>query len=105
MSGQLWGECPYCARRKRLTKGDLLYGHKNRGGYDCFGGGVGPVDGSVRTADKVSLTKVDVVDEYTDPAIVTAEYPSAWGWDALYAFLWLGALAAGFAAGWWWRGR
>lgn len=105
MSDQLWGECPYCTRRKRLTKGGLLYGHKNRGGYDCFGGGCGPVDGSVRAAP-VTPPKVDVVDAYTDERLIGAsDADLGFGfWDRYYwcvvgtglmLLLGVGAFAAG----------
>lgn len=98
MSGQLWGTCGWCEHRKRVTKASgILYRHTWEGS-ECEGSGAFPVLDSVRARD--------VVDVYTNPDIIANELPTAsWGWDALYALLWLGALAAGFAAGWWWRGR
>lgn len=64
----------------------------------------------------------DIVETYTDFELVPddisdvallgveiapyrREVEASWGWEVAYVFLWLGALAAGFAAGWWWRGR
>lgn len=143
MSDQLWGTCRWCQRRKRVTKAEepLLYTHDRPGGnFPCLGSGQDPREGSVRTAEKVSLVKPvvpiqlgeiktnwargksnaevvqelrdligrgpldrprpDLVDEFT---ITVGE--TGWGWEVAYAFLWLGAIAAGFAVGWWWRGR
>lgn len=154
MSDQLWGTCPWCQRRKRVTKVEepLLYAHDRPGGnFPCLGSGQDPKEGSVRTADKVSLaidewqrdalastwtngrSREDIVNELRDlinqgaepacprpdPTIVETytdeslygdgvdswQGDASWGWEVAYAFLWLGAIAAGFAAGWWWRGR
>lgn len=72
MSDQLWGTCPWCQRRKRVTKAEepLLYTHDRPGGnFPCLGSGQDPKEGSVRNAagdtpeelaalaDRVSLTK------------------------------------------------
>lgn len=80
MAEHVRGECGYCGKRFRVTKGGRLYGHGT-----CVGGGADPVEGTVVT-----------------PSPPTPEY-SWWlrrGEDILWGCILVLVFTVGMVAGW-----